>query len=98
MKKLISLIFILFSLSFSFSAFATSDVQQDEYLIIYEKTNVAPNVDPGPLYGPNDPADPNAPIDSNLYVLLFAALCYGVYQRKRLSSLGVRGKGLEVSN
>jgi hypothetical protein len=24
-------------------------------------------------------------------VLLFAALCYGVYQRKRLSSLVVRG-------
>ncbi|MFM2203158.1 MAG: hypothetical protein RLZZ605_122 [Bacteroidota bacterium] len=42
------------------------------------------------LGGIPDPA-PDTPIDSNLYVLLFAALCYGVYQRKRLIRLEVRG-------
>jgi len=34
---------------------------------------------------------PDTPIDSNLYVLFFAALCYGVYQKKRLIRLEVRG-------
>ena len=38
-----------------------------------------------------NPGIPEAPIDSNLYVLFFAALCYGVYQRKRLSRLAIRG-------
>ena len=31
----------------------------------------------GPLYSPSDPADPNAPIDKNMYFLLAAALLYG---------------------
>ena len=31
----------------------------------------------GPLYSPSDPADPNVPIDTNLYFLLAAALIYG---------------------
>jgi len=31
----------------------------------------------GPLNGPNDPADPNAPIDTNMIFLLAAALLYG---------------------
>ena len=30
---------------------------------------------------------PDTPIDSNLYVLLFAALCYGYYKRKRLMKI-----------
>ena len=42
------------------------------------------------LGGIPDPL-PDTPIDSNLYVLFFAALCYGVYQRKRLIRLEVRG-------
>ena len=42
------------------------------------------------LGGIPDPL-PDTPIDSNLYVLFFAALCYGVYQRKHLMSLAVRG-------
>jgi hypothetical protein len=29
------------------------------------------------LYSPSDPADPNAPIDKNMYFLLAAALLYG---------------------
>jgi hypothetical protein len=31
----------------------------------------------GPLYSPSDPADPNAPIDTNIYILLAAVLVYG---------------------
>jgi len=38
------------------------------------------------LGGIPDPA-PDTPIDSNLYVLLFAALCYGYYKRKRLMKI-----------
>ena len=38
------------------------------------------------LGGIPDPA-PDTPIDSNLYVLLFAALCYGYYNRKRLMKI-----------
>lgn len=38
------------------------------------------------LGGIPDPL-PDTPIDSNLYVLLFAALCYGYYKRKRLMKI-----------
>lgn len=34
-------------------------------------------IEPGPLYSPSDPADPNAPIDTNMYILLAAVLVYG---------------------
>jgi hypothetical protein len=43
------------------------------------KNSVDPNIshESGPLYSPSDPADPNAPIDTNMYFLLAAALIYG---------------------
>jgi len=43
------------------------------------KISVDPNIthETGPLYSPSDPADPNAPIDTNMYFLLAAALIYG---------------------
>lgn len=41
------------------------------------------------LGGIPDPL-PDTPIDSNLYVLLFSALCYGLYQRRRLMILASR--------
>jgi hypothetical protein len=40
-------------------------------------TNSYTPIEPGPLYSPSDPADPNVPIDTNLYFLLAAALVYG---------------------
>ena len=43
------------------------------------KSSIDPNIthETGPLYSPSDPADPNAPIDKNMYFLLAAALIYG---------------------
>jgi hypothetical protein len=43
------------------------------------KSSIDPNIthETGPLYSPSDPADPNVPIDTNLYFLLAAALLYG---------------------
>ena len=43
----------------------------------------------GPLYSPSDPADPNAPIDSNLYFLLAAALFYGIVLFKKEQRLKI---------
>lgn len=60
---------------------------QNDSSFLYTTSTLSPE----PSYLPGDPGIPEAPIDSNVYVLLFAALCYGVYQRKRLSSLVVRG-------
>ena len=60
---------------------------QNESSFLYTTSTPSPE----PSYLPGDPGIPEAPIDSNVYVLLFAALCYGVYQRKRLSSIEVRG-------
>jgi hypothetical protein len=61
--------------------------------ITYPSSNMstsANGVNGSELGGIPDPP-PDTPIDSNLYVLFFAALCYGVYQKKRLSSLAIRG-------
>jgi hypothetical protein len=60
---------------------------QNESSILYTTSTLSPE----PSYLPGDPGIPEAPIDNNLYVLFFAAIVYGFYQRKRLSSLGVRG-------
>ena len=65
---------------------AVNELQNESSIL---NTNSTPS--PEPSYLPGDPGIPEAPIDSNVYVLLFAALCYGIYQRKRLSSLVVRG-------
>lgn len=58
---------------------AVNELQNESSIL---NTNSTPS--PEPSYLPGDPGIPEAPIDSNVYVLLFAALCYGVYQRKRL--------------
>lgn len=76
---------------FSNTTKAYVSASQEEVVVNNQSSQAAPVSDPGPLNGPNDPADPNAPIDSNLYVLFFAAIVYGFYQRKRLSRLVVRG-------
>ena len=91
MKKIYSTLLILFVLLFSNTTKAYVSASQEEVVVNNQISQVAPVSDPGPLNGPNDPADPNAPIDSNLYVLFFAALCYGVYRRKHLNSIEVRG-------
>ena len=91
MKKLNSTLLILFALLFSNKTMAYTTASQEEVKINNQISQVAPVSDPGPLNGPNDPADPNAPIDSNLYVLFFAAIVYGFYQRKHLKSIEVRG-------
>ena len=65
---------------------AVNELQNESSIL-----NTTSTPSPEPSYLPSDPGIPEAPIDSNVYVLLFAALCYGVYQRKRLSSLVVRG-------
>lgn len=67
---------------------AVNELQNESSILT---TNTTSTPSPEPSYLPGDPGIPEAPIDSNVYVLLFAALCYGVYQRKRLSSLVVRG-------
>ena len=60
---------------------------QNESSILYTTSTLSPE----PSYLPGDPGIPEAPIDNNLYVLFFAAIVYGFYQRKRLSRLVVRG-------
>ncbi len=65
---------------------AVNELQNESSIL-----NTTSTPSPEPSYLPGDPGIPEAPIDSNVYVLLFAALCYGVYQRKRLSSIEVRG-------
>ncbi len=65
---------------------AVNELQNESSIL-----NTTSTPSPEPSYLPGDPGIPEAPIDSNVYVLLFATLCYGVYQRKRLSSLVVRG-------
>ena len=68
---------------------AVNELQNESSILNTTTTSTPPS--PEPSYLPGDPGIPEAPIDSNVYVLLFAALCYGVYQRKHLSSLVVRG-------
>ncbi len=93
MKKIYSTLLILFVLLFSNTTKAYVSASQEEVVVNNQSSQAAPVSDPGPLNGPNDPADPNTPtpIDSNLYVLFFAAIVYGFYQRKRLNSIEVRG-------
>jgi hypothetical protein len=57
--------------------------------IVYPLGSRVSNENSGNAIGGIPDPPPDTPIDSNLYVLFFAALCYGVYQRKRLSSLVV---------
>ena len=57
--------------------------------IIYPKgyRNRSSNENNGSALGGIPDPLPDTPIDSNLYVLLFAALCYGYYKRKRMLSI-----------
>jgi hypothetical protein len=57
--------------------------------IIYPKgyRNRSTNENNGSAIGGIPDPLPDTPIDSNLYVLLFAALCYGYYKRKRLMKI-----------
>jgi hypothetical protein len=61
--------------------------------IVYPSSNGnrSANDNNGSAVGGIPETPPDTPIDSNLYVLLFAALCYGYYKRKRLIRLEVRG-------
>jgi hypothetical protein len=57
--------------------------------IAYPSSNMsrsANGVNGSELGGIPDPL-PDTPIDSNLYVLFLAALCYGYYKRKRMLSI-----------
>jgi hypothetical protein len=66
-----------------------SNEQQYNNSIVYPMGSRVSNENSGSAIGGIPDPPPDTPIDSNLYVLFFAALCYGVYQRKRLSSLVV---------
>ena len=61
--------------------------------IVYPSSNGnrSANDNNGSAVGGIPDPPPDTPIDSNLYILLFAALCYGYYKRKRLIRLEVRG-------
>ena len=89
--KIIFRYLILSCLLFASQGVFAEQSASQQGIFVNDESNQAPVSNPGPLNDPSNPPDPNAPIDSNLYVLFFAALCYGVYQRKRLSSLVVRG-------
>jgi len=57
--------------------------------IVYPSSNGnrSSNENNGSALGGIPDPPPDTPIDSNLYVLLFAALCYGYYKRKRLMKI-----------
>ena len=75
-----------------------NNYQQDEQThfsgtIAYPSINSTRSTDAdngNALGGIPDPP-PDTPIDSNLYVLFFAAIVYGFYQRKRLIKIADRG-------
>jgi hypothetical protein len=77
---------------------SSSNYQQDEQThfsgtIAYPSINSTRSTDAdngNALGGIPDPP-PDTPIDSNLYVLFFAAIVYGFYQRKRLMKIADRG-------
>ena len=55
--------------------------------IIYPLGYRVRNDNSGSAIGGIPDPPPDTPIDSNLYVLFFAAIVYGVYQRKRLMKI-----------
>jgi hypothetical protein len=73
---------------------SSNNYQHDEQThfsgsIAYPSSNGARSTDAdnGSAIGGIPDPPPDTPIDSNLYVLLFAALCYGYYNRKRLMKI-----------
>ena len=75
-------------------ATSSNNYQHDEEThfsgsIAYPGSNGARSTDAdnGSAIGGIPDPPPDTPIDSNLYVLLFAALCYGYYNRKRLMKI-----------
>lgn len=45
-----------------------------------------------PLYGPNDPQDPNAPIDNKLYILLLIVMIYGIMDYVKVKKYKLKNK------
>ena len=69
--------------------------QMPSYINTFEQDNSSSNDflnnnssfvsnDGNPLNGPNDPQDPNAPIDNKLYILLIVVVIYGIIDYKKV--------------